>query len=512
VASKFFLTRSLTLLAVIVTVLGVVALAGGSDPVQAAPAQQAPVCTWSSIANSTINTFHTSTAYDPDNHKMYIYGGVDKDYAASGKVEVLDLSGAALSNARQSALSAGGTLDLVGAAGAFRGGKGDLSAAYFLGGLQDPTSGQAGDAVQRYVPKTDTWSRPSVGNAAEFRARFFASAAYDPGHDVIWVVGGVVNCALTDVMTGGTCNARSLPTQYLTFDATTGDPTWHTLAGGDQSFYGTSMVYDEVGKRMVIYGGTGNISSGDNRLLQLDLTDADVTKASFKSLAATGSPPQVFFHGAAYDSVNKWMVSYGGVTRNFLKSNEAVNSDTWVLDLGATSPAWRNLRPNGDPKNRVGTVMGYSAKHSAVILALGRDKTKQTISATPPTPEPIESETVQRSSYAMVCVVPTATTPRPTTPVTPGTPGTATRPTPVTPTTPAPLPKEACAYLSGRVPPQAIADALANPSKVAGYGLLCNPNLAPSPYNVERSRLSLQSANKPYHPLYNGLVWSCGCP
>ena len=42
--------------------------------------------------------------------------------------------------------------------------------------------------------------------------------------------------------------------------------------------------------------------------------------------------------------------------------------------------------------------------------------------------------------------------------------------------------------------------------------MLCNPNVPPSPYNILRTRLSMQNAAKPYHPMFNPLVWSCGCP
>jgi len=57
----------------------------------------------------------------------------------------------------------------------------------------------------------------------------------------------------------------------------------------------------------------------------------------------------------------------------------------------------------------------------------------------------------------------------------------------------------------------AIADALANPAKVAGWGQPCNPSLPPGPMNPPRTTLGLKVPGKPYHPLYNGLQYTCGC-
>lgn len=85
-------------------------------------------------------------------------------------------------------------------------------------------------------------------------------------------------------------------------------------------------------------------------------------------------------------------------------------------------------------------------------------------------------------------------------------------PTPATPPpTPTPSPR-ACDFIAGRVPPAAIAAALANPERVAGWQELVNPGLPPSPANPYRTRLSIRSIAVPYHPLTNSLIWKGGCP
>lgn len=57
----------------------------------------------------------------------------------------------------------------------------------------------------------------------------------------------------------------------------------------------------------------------------------------------------------------------------------------------------------------------------------------------------------------------------------------------------------------------AIFNALFEPEKVRGYGELCNANIPGSPYNSTKRYLQLLDPGKPFHPLYNPLVYKCGC-
>lgn len=70
---------------------------------------------------------------------------------------------------------------------------------------------------------------------------------------------------------------------------------------------------------------------------------------------------------------------------------------------------------------------------------------------------------------------------------------------------------EACPQVEARVPAPALASALANPRAVRGYGDRCFPSQPASPFNPLRDRLSLQNPNRPYHPIYNVLIFACGC-
>lgn len=71
----------------------------------------------------------------------------------------------------------------------------------------------------------------------------------------------------------------------------------------------------------------------------------------------------------------------------------------------------------------------------------------------------------------------------------------------------------ACPQLTGWriVPESVIADAMANPALYGGWMQPNNPSLAPGPYNPLRIYLSIMAPGKPYHPLFNTVIWKAGC-
>jgi len=67
--------------------------------------------------------------------------------------------------------------------------------------------------------------------------------------------------------------------------------------------------------------------------------------------------------------------------------------------------------------------------------------------------------------------------------------------------------------ISGTVPAPAIANALANPTKIGGWGLLMNPAVPYHPlYNPYWTCLTLTNPGVPYAPVFNDLVFRAGCP
>jgi hypothetical protein len=107
-------------------------------------------------------------------------------------------------------------------------------------------------------------------------------------------------------------------------------------------------------------------------------------------------------------------------------------------------------------------------------------------------------------------VTPTATRAPSSTP----TRGPTASPTPSGTPTPSPTPGEgkACEFVLTRVPAAVINDALANPTRIRGWGELANPSAPPSPFNQPKSWLSLLNIGAPYHPLYNPVIYKAGCP
>ena len=70
---------------------------------------------------------------------------------------------------------------------------------------------------------------------------------------------------------------------------------------------------------------------------------------------------------------------------------------------------------------------------------------------------------------------------------------------------------EVCPLIEGKVPHDTIDRALAYPYTIRGYGLT-DPNLAPNEItNPHQTTLTLKDLDRPYHPLYNPLVYSAGC-
>lgn len=71
---------------------------------------------------------------------------------------------------------------------------------------------------------------------------------------------------------------------------------------------------------------------------------------------------------------------------------------------------------------------------------------------------------------------------------------------------------EICEAIKARVPAAVINEAVAAPATVAGHGMACNPNLPVGANNPLRRYLGLRNPAAPYHPIFNGVVWKCGCP
>ncbi len=457
----------------------------GEVAARPAPTREALDCSWKLIGSSTRDVMHAAAAMDTDAKRLYVYGGLDESLQVHKLVEAVDLSSAELV-ATHLPVAAGGALPLAGGAAAYRakGADSDVSAVYFFGGMGDATRGQAGNVVQRYLTKLGRWERVVPANDRLFGARMFAAAAYDARHDVVWVVGGIGQCVLADLAAGQPCPARAIDTVYLTFDAQD-RATWHVLPGGALALYGHTAVYDPTGQRLLVFGGTANGTAGSNVVRSLDLSGGDPAMATWSTLPTSGQVPSLYFHGASLDTDYRWLVVYGGVRSAFLRPDESANNMTHYLDLRASPPAWVDLRPAGSPGDRIASAMGFEPLHGVAVVTLGRLKVAW--GGSPPMPQ----FDVARTTWALECVA--------------GAPP----PVPTPPYSGSEVPK-ACPSVSRYVPGVVIANALANPTTIQGWGQLCFPSQPPSPYNVRRTWLVLDRPVA-FHPLYNSVVYECGC-
>ena len=69
-----------------------------------------------------------------------------------------------------------------------------------------------------------------------------------------------------------------------------------------------------------------------------------------------------------------------------------------------------------------------------------------------------------------------------------------------------------CALARRAVPPVVVDDAVANPTRYAGWRQPLDPGKPVGPLNPPRTCLSLRNPGTPYHALFNGPIWRVGCP
>ncbi len=480
----------------------VVALAASATAPRLASAQ-AESCHWTKIGQMSMGFYHGFAAFDPDGAHGVIIGGISGAGGIVDEIRQIDLVSGAVTQMKIT----GTHLPRVGVAGDVRVRPG-ASALYALGGGEAPLGAflyEGRNDVQELVLATAAMARVTPDGV--FSNRMLHVARYDPVHDMIVVHGGTRDCTVRGADPGGAtpqvdCNADYGDTLFLKFDLAGGSPRWEAgpSANGPGKLVGHSMVYDSDHHRMVVYGGSLDGDRGLNETYVLDL--AAGAAPAWRKLATTGTGPSgLFLHAAEYDAEHRRMVVYGGVQSRAFTQNEAGIKRTWVLEFDpadANKATWREL-PGASIREAAGASMLYDPQAKTVLLVGGRaDLSSSTVD-------------VNTAVYRLDCSVatPTATaTPRPPT-ATPGTGSPTAQPTAGPTATRSP---ETCPLIVGRVPQQVVQAALASPAEVRGYGQVCQPGLPPGRFNPVRSSLSLDNPNSPYHPLFNSLVWKCGCP
>jgi len=492
--------------ALALALIGAIGAVAGLRGAAAAPAQQAgPLsCKWTNAGNANGELWDTGSVYNPYNNEMWFYSGLDGQARVSNHIEQMTMTGTAGGPKVSHKTIPAPSLEIFAPACTIRdkGADSDHTAVYCIGGTKNPLDaggGKGEPVVQRFLVKAGVWETV-VPVDGTFTGRWGAAAAYDPVHDVIWVVGGIAQCSVGDILGGETCQARAIPTVYMSFDDATDSRKWNS-GGGSENIFLTQPAYDAPNKRVIFIGGSTDGVDGAGYLKQINFSDPDVTKLRVTSLSASGTAPAIFLHGVAYDSTINGVTVYGGVRTGHLRNRETTETRTFVLDLAGATPAWTNIG-GATLGDRVGGTMQFDTKQGASIFAVGR---KAWTGAS--------SISAVRTTNALTCAratVPTATTAPPT--ATPGGPTATPRPTGEAPTAvPTTVSARVCDATRDRVPGAVINGAVAAPQTVQGWDQLCFPNQPASPTNFKRGWLNLQNPSLAFHPLFNSVVWRCGC-
>ncbi len=152
--------------------------------------------------------------------------------------------------------------------------------------------------------------------------RIAASAIVDPVRDRLIVFGGQGDTRLAEVW--------ALPLS--------GPPIWSQLTpAGDAPVprIGHTAIYDPVGDRMIVFGGTGAYHLNDAWALDL------AGEPSWSQIVPAGpAPPARIYASAIYDAARGRMIVIGG-------SSSSVRTDVWALTLSGT-PTWAAIEPPGE--------------------------------------------------------------------------------------------------------------------------------------------------------------------
>jgi len=201
-----------------------------------------------------------------------------------------------------------------------------------------------------YDPKAGLWSERHPSGIAP-PARVFQAMAYDSDSKRVVLFGGL---------------SDSADTTSCLDDTWIYDPaadTWvelHPAGPVPSARAGHTMGYDPVTKRVILFGGSPDVSGIDG---SLDSTWAyDVSKNGWTELKPSGpSPAQRNGHATAYDSARGLMILFGGshAPRDF--------HDLWAYDPSANT--WTQLRPSGPvPDGRNGASFDYDPLIDRLVL------------------------------------------------------------------------------------------------------------------------------------------------
>ncbi len=144
--------------------------------------------------------------------------------------------------------------------------------------------------------------------------------------------------------------------------------SWARLAVGGtppQERDDVVMVYDQVGKRIIVFGGSAGLGSRLNDLWALNLTPGSGT---WQQLLPSGIPPSPrHFCYDVYDPTRRSLIVFGG------EDSAGVGdlNDVWKLELD--SLAWHHIIPSGTPPSpRMDGGAAYDEATNRMLVFGGR--------------------------------------------------------------------------------------------------------------------------------------------
>lgn len=129
--------------------------------------------------------------------------------------------------------------------------------------------------------------------------------------------------------------------------------------------YGSTLVYDDFNKRLLLFGGQVNDNLYFNDLWAYD-------GAAWARVTTGGQTPLPrALTAMVYDSARRVVVLFGGDTKPAANMGSQVAQDTWELNVTASPNTWV-LRNAGDvgtnPAPREGHAMAYDSMGKRVVL------------------------------------------------------------------------------------------------------------------------------------------------
>ena len=208
-----------------------------------------------------------------------------------------------------------------------------------------------GDACDPTVIGGEVANRWSVGPTGP-GARSGAAVAYDAGRGVMVLFGG------------RRAAVGTLDSQTWEFDG-----TWRLRltdnAPPPRELH--KMAYDSVRRRIVLYGGQTDTTSGVPAILG-DQWEFDGATGAWTQVSAAAAPGPRLPFGLVYDEARQALVLYGGENPR-LAWYDSIKKDTWMYQNGT----WRTVPTPQSPGARRRGDMAWDGFHRVTVLVGGVD-------------------------------------------------------------------------------------------------------------------------------------------